>query len=171
MLAQRALFAERAGERALVDRLLAEAVAAERRMGLPGLIDVLITRGTVFADRGERDTAADALSEALANAVTHGSLVRLARTLEAVSGLVVAVLPGRPVSGWPRLPTSSEIRSVHCHDQASDGASASTCRRPDGRSAKHCMPQRGRQPERRLWTPSSRRVRPCCEMSAACARR
>jgi len=128
MLAQRALFAERAGDRLLADQLLADAVEAERRMGLPGLIEVLTTSGTVFADRGEHARAAEALSEALATAAAHGSLDRLARVLEAISGLVAASQPDGCVrlaaaadelrDSLRALPRPSERRRLGTHLQA-----------------------------------------------------
>jgi non-specific serine/threonine protein kinase len=90
LLAVRALIAERAGDRAGANRLLGETIVAERATGsLPGLIEVLTLSGAVFADRGERVRAADALNEALVNAAAHGCLIRLAQVLEAVAGLVV----------------------------------------------------------------------------------
>jgi predicted ATPase/DNA-binding CsgD family transcriptional regulator len=94
LLAARALVAERAGNHSGADRLLAEAVAAERALGgMPGLTEVLTTSGLVFGDRGEPIRAADALNEALVNAASYGSPVRLAHVLEAVSGLVVDAHP------------------------------------------------------------------------------
>jgi DNA-binding NarL/FixJ family response regulator len=86
----RAVFAERAGKHRTADVLLAEAVAAERAIdSQPGMIDVLTSLGAVLFERGQRARAAEPLREALALAAAHGSLVRLARVLEVVSGLLV----------------------------------------------------------------------------------
>src|SRR4029079_19729082 len=128
MLAQRAVFAEQAEDRALADQLLVEAIAAERGLALPGLIEVLTTSGTIFADRGEHARAADALREALASAAAHGSLDRLARVLEAVSGLAAVRHPDSCVrlaaaadqlrDSLRALPRPSERRRLGTHLQA-----------------------------------------------------
>jgi non-specific serine/threonine protein kinase len=110
--AERARVAERAGDRALADRLLADALASERGMGLPGLIDVLTTSARIFADRGERVRAAEAMREALGHAASHGSLARLARLLEAVSDLVA---PSHP---------QACVRLVACADAVRDSLRA-----------------------------------------------
>ncbi len=98
LLSMRAILAERAGDQPHADALLTEAVELERAVdSRPGLIEVLTTTGVIMVARGQEMRAIDPLREALALAASHGSHARLARVLEAVTGLVARTHPGASV--------------------------------------------------------------------------
>jgi DNA-binding CsgD family transcriptional regulator len=86
----RAQLAERRGDYAEAERLLAAAVEAQRDLGdQVGILESLILRGTVAVESGDRNLAATLLLEALDLALSFGSRIRLARLLEAVAALLV----------------------------------------------------------------------------------
>jgi non-specific serine/threonine protein kinase len=99
LLTRCALLAERVGDRWRAEALLTEALAVERKIGAPAsLIEVLTTYGLFWSERGQRTQAVDALREALDLAASHGSHVRLARVLEAMSSLLVDTEPAPAVN-------------------------------------------------------------------------
>jgi predicted ATPase/DNA-binding CsgD family transcriptional regulator len=98
LLTIRAVLAERAGDQPLADALLTEAVAAERALdSRPGLIEGLTATGVILIGRGQEARAVDPLREALALAAAHRSHARLARVLEAVTGILTRVDAGASV--------------------------------------------------------------------------
>jgi ATP/maltotriose-dependent transcriptional regulator MalT len=85
-----AQLAERRGDYAEADRLLAGAVDAQRAFGdQVGVLESLILRGTVAVDIGDRNVAATLLLEALDLALLFGSKIRLARLLETLAAWLV----------------------------------------------------------------------------------
>jgi non-specific serine/threonine protein kinase len=81
-----------------VDRLLDQAVAAERAAGsVGGLIEVLTTAATLVLERGDLAQAAEFLREAVTLARSYRSGLRLAVVLEAASGVLVEINPAASV--------------------------------------------------------------------------
>ena len=90
----RAQLAEQVGDYVEAERLLDESIAAARAIGdQPGLIESLTLRGIVAVERGARDVATDALTEALEIASLYASKMRLASLLEALAFFVVSTQP------------------------------------------------------------------------------
>jgi predicted ATPase/DNA-binding CsgD family transcriptional regulator len=85
-----AQLAERRGDYAEANRLLAEALGVQRALGdQVGILECLILRGTIAVNRGESNLASTLLLEALDLALSFGSKIRLARLLEALAAWLV----------------------------------------------------------------------------------
>ncbi|HEY1292044.1 MAG TPA: LuxR C-terminal-related transcriptional regulator [Chloroflexota bacterium] len=94
LLNVRAHEAEMDGNYAEADRLLAEAVDAQRAAGdEPGVIESLKLRGAVAVHRGDRQLAALLLLEAMDLVEQFGSRMRLIRLFEALASLFVESRP------------------------------------------------------------------------------
>ena len=90
----RAHLAEQVGDYVEAERLLDQSIASEREIGdQPGLIETLTLRGIVAVERGARDVATEALTEALEIASLYASKMRIASLLEALAFFVVSTQP------------------------------------------------------------------------------
>ena len=86
----RALLAEQAGDHATADRVLEQAIVAERAIDdQPGLLRSLTLRGAVAAAHGNRRVAAAALAQALEVGELHASKIHVAHLLEAMANLML----------------------------------------------------------------------------------